>query len=159
MTELCSGGSEVSGSRKCIDYVGMLQGLWPIRATESEKWTDLALPYVRHIFSFQEIRQPPKPNLVTVRMETAPCSKTSRQTPYPTRYQNIEARLLFFAPKTSTDYRIQVITKQPTTVHTTIILGQNKFMTFVSSRSAIFRDSACDHRSTKYDHNLCSSQH
>lgn len=109
-----------------MDYVGMLQGLRPIRVTESEKWTDLALPHSRHIFSSQAIRQPPKPNLVTVRMETAPCSKTSQHNPYPTRYQNIEARLLFFAQKTSTDYRIQVIIKLPTTVHTTISLGQKK---------------------------------
>lgn len=32
---------EVIGRMMCIDYVGMLQGFWPIRAVEREERIDL----------------------------------------------------------------------------------------------------------------------
>lgn len=38
------------GRRKCVGYIGRLQGFWPIRATEREMGIDLVLSQLNLIF-------------------------------------------------------------------------------------------------------------
>jgi hypothetical protein len=71
--------AEVAERKKYLDYAIILQGLWTIRATESEEGMDFFTDPIR---LFLSLRQPSETHSFSLNKDTARSAETSVQTSY-----------------------------------------------------------------------------